>query len=125
MAMVTYVVRNLAGKAVRTGICDEKMLDLQPFNDDEKVEICTPEALAVGREENEIPIYNHTHPRMVNYPDLRDQVDMLWKIVAENCTLTPEQKIMLDRIKAVKDSYSKEKKYVQRADGTFVPYNGE
>lgn len=124
MANVSFQVKDLAGKVIRTGVTDENLLDYQIMNDGETVEIVDPEAKSeLSSDANEIVTYSHQHPRMVNYPSEREQLDVLWKIVKENCSLSPEQKLMLDRIEAVKDQFPKDQLYIKKADGSFVPYD--
>lgn len=126
MSMVTFVVKNLAGKVIRSGVCDENLVALQKMNTDETIETFEPgQEPQINQDANETPIYSHAHARMGNYPDIREQLDAMWQVIAENCTMNPKAQLLYDKVMAVKDQFPKDKKYIQKGDGTFIVYNGE
>ena len=122
--IVSFVIKNLAGNVVRTGACEESVFDKQLVGRDETIHIVEAgEAIPVPTSDNTNIVYMYTYPRYQEYPDLREQMDAIWEMLGMSADTMPvKTKLMYDRVMAVKNNFPKGKRFLRKADGSFVPY---
>lgn len=121
--IVSFVVKDLIGKVVRNGVCDETVFKSQYVSADETIHIVEAgEVVEVQANDNVNPVFAYTHPRHMEYPEVRDQLDAIWDFLSTVENLPSKTQIMLDRVVAVKENFPKSKRFLRKSDGSFIEY---
>ena len=129
--MKHFTVYSASGEILRSGICQDEMLEAQAHaegelvleaeSDPEKdaVLISTGQVVIGGRPAPPIDM-DYRKARVDAYPSVRDQLDMLWHAMDEFHMARVEP--FYSRIKATKDAYPKDSSV---APGSVIVYPAE
>lgn len=119
--MKHFTIYSPSGEILRSGICQDEMLEHQANGPDESVVEAQsdPEVDSVNPETGEIIVGGKPAPpvdmdyrkaRLEQYPPLNEQLDMLWHAMDQN--VLPRVEPLYSRLKAVKLAYPKDSSVV-------------
>lgn len=129
--MKHFTVYSAAGEILRSGICQDEMLEAQANSDGElvleaesdpgedAVLVSTGEVVKGGRPPPPINM-DYRDARAASYPGTGEQLDMLWHAMDE--FHMPRVEPFYSRIKATKDAYPKDNSV---APGSVIIYRAE
>lgn len=123
--IVSFVVKDLMGQVVRKGACFENVFDKQFVSKDETIHIVEAgEVVEVPVDDSVNPVFAYAHPRHMEYPDIREQLDAIWEVLGTLPDLPQKTKLMYDRVMTVKENFPKGKRFMRKSDGSFIEYEG-